>query len=445
MSENRRQRFAIVGIGSRASFYYSAITKDFAHSSELVGFCDTNQTRMNFANKALQEYGHPPVPTYKAEDFDKLVTEQNPDYVIVTTMDKFHHKYCIRAMELGANAIVEKPMTIDAEKLQAMIDGVKRTGKEIRVTFNYRYAPHNTIVKQLIEDGTIGEVYQVHFEWLLDTAHGSDFFRRWHRMKENSGGLLLCKSIHHFDLVTFWLGSDPELVYALGDLLFYGPESAKKRGIKIFERTHGTENAKEDPYALHLDKSRQLTEMYLNAEKEDGYIRDRSVWSEGITIEDTLSMLVRFKNRALMSYSTNAYSPFEGFKVSFTGTKGRIELNVTEGGYEPGREREAYNVGAKEEGKKPDEMYLQGGIKEKSIRVLPLDGDPYDVPIPFAVGGHGGGDPVLLDDILNGRKPDRFNRAAFIREGAMSTLIGIAGNRSIETGLPVMVADLVHF
>ena len=450
MSSPKVNRFAIVGVGSRAAFYYSAITKDFAATAKLVGFCDVNETRMDFANKALGEYGHPPVPTYKQEDFDKMVHEQKPDYVIVTTMDKFHHKYCVRAMELGANAIVEKPMTIDAEKLQAMIDGVKNTGKEIRVTFNYRYAPHNTIVRELIEDDNIGEVTQVHFEWLLDTHHGGDFYRRWHREKANSGGLLLSKSIHHFDLVTFWLGSDPELVYALGGLRFYGRENAEKRGITTFvDRYHGNEEElKDDPFYLSLETHPQLKAMYLDAEKEDGYRRDQYVFGDGITIEDTLGMLVQYKNKALLTYSTNAYSPYEGFRVNFTGTKGRIELVVVEGRYTPGGERQTYKVGASEdEGKDESKKgkYVHGGIISKTIRVMPMFGEPYDVPIPEASGGHGGGDPLLLSDILAEKKPDRFNRAAFIREGAMSTLIGIGGNKSIETGLPVKVQDLVHF
>lgn len=437
-------RFAIVGVGSRASFYYSAITKDFTKTSELVGFCDVNQTRMDLANKALSEYGHPPVPTYKEVDFDKMYEETKPDYIIVTTVDKFHHKYCVRALELGANAIVEKPMTIDAEKLQAMIDVVKKTGREIRVGFNYRYAPHNTKVRELIEDGVIGDVTQVHFEWLLDTHHGSDFFRRWHRMKENSGGLLLSKSIHHFDLATFWVGADPELVFALGELSFYGPENAKKQGIPIFERTYGTDNAKTDPFALHLDKSKQLSEMYLKAEKEDNYVRDRSVWSEGITIEDTLGLMVRYKNRAIMTYSTNAYSPFEGFRVCITGNKGRIELDVLEGTYVPGGEPEAYGMGTPLSKSKHDKRYVQGGIVSKSIKVFPIFGEEYEVEIPVATGGHGGGDPVMLRDLLEGRQPDRFNRAAFIRDATMSTLIGIGGNESIKTGMPVKVQELVR-
>ena len=77
-------------------------------------------------------------------------------------------------------------------------------------------------------NGTIGDVFSVHFEWLLNTKHGADYFRRWHRDKRNSGGLLVHKSTHHFDLVNFWLGTQPKTVFAMGDLRFY-----KEKMLKI--------------------------------------------------------------------------------------------------------------------------------------------------------------------------------------------------------------------
>ena len=70
-------------------------------------------------------------------------------------------------------------------------NAVKRTGQNVRVTFNYRYAPHHTKIRELILNDTIGKVTSVHFEWLLNTRHGADYFRRWHRDKRNSGGLLV--------------------------------------------------------------------------------------------------------------------------------------------------------------------------------------------------------------------------------------------------------------
>ena len=178
-------------------------------------------------------------------------------------------------------------------------------------------------------DGVIGDIFSVHFEWLLNTQHGADYFRRWHRDKKNSGGLLVHKATHHFDLVNFWLGTKPRTVFAMGDLAFYGRENAEKRGeTKFYDRAYGSEFAKDDHFALHLDENEQLKALYLNAEKDDGYIRDQSVFSDGISIEDTMGVIVRYRNKAIMTYSLCAYAPWEGFRVVFNGSKGRIQAAI---------------------------------------------------------------------------------------------------------------------
>jgi predicted dehydrogenase len=140
-------------------------------------------------------------------------------------------------------------------------------------------------VWELLRSGAIGTVTSIHFEWMLNTSHGADYFRRWHRDKRNAGGLLVHKSTHHFDLVNFWLNSRPETVYAQGDLKFYGRENAEKRGVTDFyTRAHGSDVAKSDPFALHMEANDKLKRMYLDAEHEDSYYRDQSVFGNGISI-----------------------------------------------------------------------------------------------------------------------------------------------------------------
>ncbi|KAM6511484.1 hypothetical protein FALCPG4_016489 [Fusarium falciforme] len=300
-----RKRYAVVGTGGRSSFYYSAIATDYSATSCIVAFCDTNQTRMNYANSKLKAVGHGEVPTYLAADFDKMIQETKPDEVLVTTMDRTHNIYIVRALELGCNVITEKPMTIDALRCKEIFSAVERTGQKVRVTFNYRYAPHNTKVFEILRSGAIGKVTSVHFEWMLNTSHGADYFRRWHRDKRNSGGLLVHKSTHHFDLVNFWLQTRPQTVYATGNLAFYGRENAEKRGeTKFYSRAHGSEAAKSDPFALHLDQNPQLKAMYLDAEHEDSYYRDQSVFGDGISIEDTMNLLHMHPGKDSASAST---------------------------------------------------------------------------------------------------------------------------------------------
>ena len=425
-----KKRYVQVGTGGRARFFYEAVATDYAETSEIVAFCDVNQTRMDYANAQLLELGAKQVPTYKHYEFDKMIEEMKPDCVIVTSVDRTHDEYIIRAMELGCDVITEKPMTIDEKRAQAIIDTQKRTGKDVRVSFNYRYAPTNTKVRELILNGTIGEVYSVHFEWFLNTYHGADYYRRWHRNKENSGGLLVHKSTHHFDLVNFWLGTQPDTVYAMGSLNFYGRGNAERRGVKDFYyRCHGSEIAKKDPFYLDMASSAQLKGLYLDAEHEDGYIRDKSVFSEEISIEDTMGVMVRYKNNAILTYSLNTYIPKEGFRVSFNGSKGRMELDVLENVY--------VNAAA--------EKSEEGSLSYKKITVFPMFGSSYEVEVEALKGGHGGGDPILLNDIFGVPKEDKFHRAANQVDGAMSILTGVAANKSIASGLPVKIDSLVKF
>src|SRR5690349_5733524 len=265
---DRRKRYALVGTGSRAEMYIDALSGKYSSVAELVALCDLSQTRMNWYNQRIQsQFRMPARPTYKADQFDRMVAETKPDIVIVTTMESAHHLYIRRAMELGCDVITEKPLTIDIEKLRQIYDAIERTGKSVRVNFNYRYAPAFTRFRELIIEGVVGRPLLVDFAWMLDTTHGADYFHRWHREKQNSGGLLLTKATHHFDLVNWWISSTPETVFAMGDLLFYGRKNAEARGEHYtYDRYTGVEAARNDPFAVFLDQKEQLRGLYLEAE-----------------------------------------------------------------------------------------------------------------------------------------------------------------------------------
>ena len=207
---SRRRRYAIVGTGSRAGLYIDGISGTYRETAELVALCDLSQARMDWHNRRLvAQEGGAPRPTYPAESFDRMIADTAPDTVIVTTVDATHHQYIVRAMELGRDVITEKPMTTDAEKMRAIFDAIARTGRSLRVAFNYRYAPAYTTFRRLMMDGVVGRPLLVDFSWLLDTQHGADYFRRWHRERKHSGGLLVHKATHHFDLVNWWIDAYP--------------------------------------------------------------------------------------------------------------------------------------------------------------------------------------------------------------------------------------------
>ncbi|TVR47012.1 MAG: gfo/Idh/MocA family oxidoreductase [Planctomycetota bacterium] len=434
------KRYAVIGTGARSGMFTSALCKDFSEHGKLVALCDINHTRMAYNVQMLKEKHElqHDIPCYGIESFDEMIRKERVDTVIVTTVDRTHHTWIIRAMEAGCDAISEKPMTTDEVKCRHILDAIERTGRSLRVTFNYRYSPRNSKVKELLMQGVIGEVKSVHFEWLLDTKHGADYFRRWHRDKNNSGGLMVHKATHHFDLVNWWLDSSPETVYAQGGLVFYGRENAEKRGVmQFYDRGTGNPLAANDPFALDLSKNDHKRQLYLEAEHEDGYRRDQSVFSDGISIEDDMAVLVRYRSGATMTYHLTAYSPWEGWRIAFNGTKGRLEYDVHEN---------SYISGSDEDSNRPDVRDSKAVDLKEPARILirPHWGQPVEVEVESGGGGHGGGDVRLLRDIFVGDEADPLARAADHIAGARSILTGIAANKSFATGMPVQVDDLVR-
>jgi predicted dehydrogenase len=425
----RKKRYALVGVGSRSNMYREAVVKTYADHCEMVGYCDLNEGRLKLAQQKARELNGAEVPLYKAADFDRMIRETKPDVVIVTTKDGAHDQYIIRALELGCDAMTEKPMTTDEKKCRAILEAQRKTGRQIIVTFNYRYSPHRTQVKDLLMSGVIGDVQSVDFHWLLDTVHGADYFRRWHSHKADSGGLMVHKATHHFDLMNWWLSAVPVTVVANGKRDFYTPAMARRFGLQsAHERCHTCPEKDKCAFFLDLAGRENFKTMYLDTEKYDGYFRDRCVFRPDIDIEDTMNVIVKYDSGATLSYSLNAFNAWEGYQMAFNGTKGRLEHGMQEKVYVFGDDSTPGAV-------KPEGTY---------IRIFPLRSPAYEVTLwPSGTGGHAGGDKVMLDDLFLPQKPaDKYLRAADQRAGAYSALTGVAANHSMRSGNPVRIDDL---
>lgn len=433
-----KKRFAAVGTGGRLRNFTDRIDDEYRESCELVALCDISQVRMDATNKRrAASFGAEPVPTYLADSFVRMLDEVKPDAVIVTTRDDTHHHYIVPTLEAGIEVITEKPMTTDALKCQEILTCAAKATAPCRVAFNYRWINWNTKVKELLLSGAIGSVKSVNMEYLLNTSHGADYYRRWHSEMACSGGLLVHKSTHHFDLVNWWVDSVPEQVFAYGDLVYYGEENAIARGdshLTGYERYTGIEAAKDDPFSINLKDGAMLEELYYNAERETGYLRDRNVFREGIDIYDSMSVNVRYRSGTLLTYSLNSYSPREGMRVTFNGDRGRIEYYEFGGSHIiRGQSEEEL---AKEQAANPGEY---------KIVVFPHFKDRYEVqPDPARKGGHGGSDASLGEQIFAPNPPaERLGRNAGHEQGAASIIIGAAANISIAENRPVNVEDLI--
>ena len=404
----KKTKLAIIGTGIRAiDMWGKDILADYADRVEFVGLCDPNPGRVEFAKK----YIGATCPTYT--DFDKMLDQSKPDRIIVTTVDAYHDQYIIKAMQAGCDVITEKPLTTDEYKCRAVLDAEKKTGRNLTVAFNYRYNPHRAKLKELLDAGEIGTVTSADFHWYLDTSHGADYFRRWHRLRSKSGSLLVHKATHHFDLLNWWLDSDPVEIFAYGALEFYGKNHE-------FRHTNcrGCPHKDKCQFFWDITKDKKLMQLYVENEQYDGYLRDGCVWKEDIDIFDKMAVQIKYANNVQVSYSLTTYSPYEGYRIAFNGTKGRLETWI--------KERQPWPEPASDE-----------------IRLTRNFGQSQIINVPHAEGGHGGGDARLKVKIFKDPSiPDPLKQAAGSRDGALSVLIGIAARNSIDTAKPVRIADL---
>lgn len=426
-SKQEKLKVALVGTGVRgSSFWGKRLVDKYSDILEFVGLCDVNPGRLEFARKYIG------VNCNTYTDFESMISENKPDLVIVTTTDSTHHEYIVKGLEMGCDVLTEKPLTTDEDKCQEIINAERKSGRNVIVGFNYRWSPYNTKVKELLQKGAIGKVTSVDFHWYLNTYHGASYFRRWHGLRQESGTLWVHKSTHHFDLLNWWIDSDPEEVFAYGDLEHYGSANSFRGN-----NCRDCDYTKSCNFYWDIMKSKHDVDLYVKNEHHDGYIRDNCLFRDEINIYDKMSAQIRYKNNVVVNYSLTTYSPFEGWRVAFNGTEGRIEawLDIPYQKKEDVSQEELHKL----------EMN-QGDMEVEGYEPVVLHNlwKDYDtIKVPFQRGGHGGGDAKLHDKIFKDpTSVDQFERAAGVRDGVMSVLVGIAARKSIESGEPIRIASL---
>ncbi len=404
-----RKRYAIIGTGHRATGMWGKdLAERYKNEVEFVGLCDKNPLRVEAGRKLIGV----DCPTFT--NFDEMLDRTKPELVMVTTVDSTHHTFIKRALEKGVNVITEKPMVTEAADCQSVLDAEKKHGRNIIVTFNYRYAPKHEKIKQIISSGEIGKVTSVDFAWYLDTRHGADYFRRWHRLKSGGGSLFVHKSTHHFDLVNWFLDADPVEVTAYGALNIYG-----KNGVFRHTNCRTCPHQAKCPFYWDVTKDARLTKLYSECESADGYQRDGCVFKNDVDIYDTMSSIVKYSNGASLAYSLNASMPFEGYRLAFNGTKGRLEIRDYE--------RQPWEI-----------------TRESTAFLTKNFGKHEELDMPQIKGGHAGGDDRLRDVIFKNAAVPDYLKLPSARAGAMSCMTGVAARTSIEQSRPIKIADLIR-
>lgn len=435
----KRIRYAVCGLSTRSIYHFvlPLLGKcdnggaNFSDRGEVVGVLDLDEGRVRtFCQKVGVN-----LPYYGPDDLPRMLAEQRPETVLVAGPDYTHGAHIVGGLRGGCDVITEKTMVVNCREAQEVRRAERESGRRLQVAFNYRYAPLHKRLKRLILDGRVGRITNVEFVYNLDTWHGSSYFYRWNRRRANSGGLNMHKCCHHFDLVNWWLGDVPEELFAYGALNYYGKNGAlrprdvqgrpldpveEKRRCPIFQKHYAGKLAPDDN-----DIRTGWDRFGLPYDAQYPPTQRRYIYDDEIDIEDTYSVVVRYRGGASMSYSFNACTPWEGYILGINGTAGRLQVVHHSN---------------------PDPTGLTAPAEAKTrITCFPLFGGQEVIEVPPVAGGHGGADGQIQHDLFVGPSAESRELAlpAGSEAGALAVAMGEAVVLSMRNHRPYRMADLL--
>jgi predicted dehydrogenase len=188
-----------VGIGGMGNAWLKAALA--SDEVQYAGFVEINPT---IAQAQAQQYGLDRALIF--DSLDKALSSVHVDGVIDVTPPRFHKEVSLRALAAGIPVLSEKPLSDTLADAQAIVDKATATGTLHMVAQNYRYSVPAQTLKRLLDSGTMGRVASVNVEFFKGPHFGG--FR-----EEMPYPLIIDMAIHHFDMMRFFLGSDPVTVY----------------------------------------------------------------------------------------------------------------------------------------------------------------------------------------------------------------------------------------
>lgn len=191
-------KLGIVGYGGMGKWHH--LNMDRVERVTPVAVCDIDEA----ARKRAEGFG---LKTY--DHIDKILEDDEIDILVIATPNEFHCPYAIKAMEKGKNVICEKPITTSAKNLEKMIEASKKYNKVLSVHQNRRWDKDFLMVKKVLDDNTLGNVYSIHSRVMGSRGIPGD----WRAHKEHGGGMILDWGVHLIDQALYMINSPVKDVY----------------------------------------------------------------------------------------------------------------------------------------------------------------------------------------------------------------------------------------
>ena len=399
----------VLGAGSRGSIY-AGYAKEHPEELKIIAIAEPRRQRLD---ALAEEVGV--LPEYRFDSWKDLLSQPKlADCAFVCTLDDDHIAPALKAMELGYDLLLEKPMSNrEAECLQ-IAETARRTGRTLAVCHVLRYTPFYMTLKALIDQGAVGQVTTINQIENVGYWHQAHSFVRgnWRNSTETSP-MLLQKSCHDMDIILWLMGSTCTKVHSFGSLRHFTPENAPAGAA---ERCLECPHRDTCPYSapkLYMDMERtgwpvdvittDLSEAGRRKALEEGPY-GRCVYYCDNDVVDRQVVNLEFENGSVATFTMTGLSADFFRELKIFGTEGQIRANM--------------------------------GTKE--IVLHRFGEEPQTVPVDMGTeaSGHGGGDYGLMADFLRILREGGESRSS-AEVSLQSHLICFAAERSRNEDLVV--------
>lgn len=209
-----KTKIAIVGLGHRACHYDGAGAPFSKENVDLCGVCDHDPAKLEAGRRKYAAVFQSDIPGFT--DHIELFDHVKPDGVYIVTSNDQHLRIALDAMERGIHVLCEKPLEVSLERCDRMLEAARRGGVILAAAMQINYRKKYHRIRHMIEEGVIGEPVQV---WCVEFRPPFKRSKDWVWSREQSGGALVEKNCHHYDVFDLWLGGVmPVKVYAMGGI-----------------------------------------------------------------------------------------------------------------------------------------------------------------------------------------------------------------------------------
>lgn len=263
------------------------------------------------------------------------------DAIIVTTPDDLHYGPCMRALELGYDVLLEKPISPSEQECRDILERTRATGRIVAVCHVLRYAPYFVKMREVMQSGAIGEVVSVQHLEPIEAIHMSHSYVRgnWHDSRATTP-IILAKSSHDLDILRWMLGRPAERIQAFGALSWFRADNAPEGSTS--RCMDGCAVEAECPYSALRIYHRDRQRLYVFDLPDDRsawdaaileYLRTtdygRCVYRMDNDQPDHYVTNIQFAGGTTASFSMEAFTPFGGRRTRVMGSMGYIEGDMT--------------------------------------------------------------------------------------------------------------------